>query len=141
MGKLLPDTLYGLYLAFCRHEKEFDLQEIGQIANVFNEENLAEYVPNEFWQDNLVASLDDALVNYRKYREHIDVKEYLTDLFRALTAFGVGHKAPPQLFLSKIEQICTDNAYEVISLFDAKMTENIIYFLTKAGSKNAKLYD
>jgi hypothetical protein len=45
------------------------------------------------------------------------------------------------MFLKKIEHICTENAYEVISLFDAKMCENIIYFLTKAGSKNTNLYD
>eukprot|EP00347_Sterkiella_histriomuscorum_P023236 403335430 len=133
-GIVKSDVYYTLYLNVAKNLKDFDLYQIAQLANFFTRDHVSPYIPDEFWLQTLSAAVQEALLNYEKFESKINKEVYLSDLLRALSSFGLRGLANPS-FVQKIE-----NFFEKqLDNMDAKMCENLIFFLSRLESGNIKL--
>ena len=91
-------------------------------------------MPDNFWTDNLITSLEDSLQTFQKYKSQIDEKEYFADFVKVLGAYSLRGIVPPPMFQKRVETLLSVNKYRTLALFDAKMTENLIFYLVKTNA-------
>ena len=66
------DLVYALYIQAAQHIATYDLYQLGQLSMFLGSPAATDYVPVEFWTENLEKALEDNLMNYQKYRDQLD---------------------------------------------------------------------
>jgi hypothetical protein len=92
------------------------------------------YIPDEFWTGALEKALSDAIENFKKYEARINKEVYLDDFIRTLVSFGM-RQISSRNFKTKVEDFLQPH----VSSFGPKMSENMIFYLSRVESTNVSL--
>ena len=130
------NLVYKLYVqAAPQMAESFDLGQLGHLTAFFSLPDCIKYVPSEFWTKNVEPALEEQMDNLQRYRNQINVKQFVFDLSKCLVTSAI-HRVNTSIFVGVVEHTLRNDVED----FDPQTAQNLLFFLSRASQNHTSSF-